>query len=192
MFGKSSSLSSTSFSGSGALSHVYIQSPPLRCRVPGSRSLYYDDGNKLLISTTSDQVIQTNKSRASLNNAQFLCVALNIPYNDMIISYMKVFTWKTVPFTPTVSPTCDLISEGSILSVRFSLDAKVIAIQRSGHEILFQDRETKKCFTHRCKTESESILGFFWTDCPTCDIVIVKTRFVMYYVYFFTCFLYIL
>ncbi|CAM8890122.1 unnamed protein product [Rhodiola kirilowii] len=149
MFGKSSSQSGASFSGSGALSHVYIQSPPLRCRVPGARGLYYDDGNKLLISSTSDQV----------------------------------FAWRTVPFSSTVSPTCDMISEGPVLSIRFSLDIKVLAIQRSCHEILFQNRETKECFTHRCKTESESILGFFWTDCPTCDIVIVKTSGLDFFVY---------
>uniref|UniRef100_A0A7N0ZSC7 Mic1 domain-containing protein n=1 Tax=Kalanchoe fedtschenkoi TaxID=63787 RepID=A0A7N0ZSC7_KALFE len=149
MFGKAGSQSGASFNGSGALSHVYIRSPPLRCKVPGSRGLYYDDGNKLLIASTSDQV----------------------------------FAWRTVPFSPTASPTCDLISEGPVLSIRFSLDVKVLAIQRSRHEIMFQNRETKECFTHWCKTESESILGFFWTDCPTCDIVIVKTSGLDFFVY---------
>ncbi|PNY06081.1 hypothetical protein L195_g002543 [Trifolium pratense] len=42
-------------SGSG-LSHAYIQYPPLRCNVPGSTGLFYDDGNKLLLSPTTDQV----------------------------------------------------------------------------------------------------------------------------------------
>ena len=27
----------------------------------------------------------------------------------------------------------------------------------------------------KCKYESKSILGFFWTDCAPCDIVVVKT-----------------
>lgn len=44
--------------GSGALSHVYIQHPPLRCNVPGIRGLYYDDGNKLILAPSSDHVIQ--------------------------------------------------------------------------------------------------------------------------------------
>lgn len=58
MFGKaSSSQPSIGLSGSGALSHVYIQYPPLRCSTPETRSLHYDDGNKLLISSTSDQVM---------------------------------------------------------------------------------------------------------------------------------------
>ena len=43
-------------SSSGALSHAYIQYPPLRCKNNGSRGLFYDDGNKLLISPTSNQV----------------------------------------------------------------------------------------------------------------------------------------
>lgn len=57
MSGKaSSSHSSVGLNGSGALSHVYIGYPPLRCSIPGSKGLFYDDGNKLLISPTSDQV----------------------------------------------------------------------------------------------------------------------------------------
>ncbi|PQQ01457.1 uncharacterized protein Pyn_39252 [Prunus yedoensis var. nudiflora] len=142
MSGKaSSSQSSIGLSGSGALSHVYIPYLPLRCSVAGSRGLFYDDGNKLLLSPTSDQV----------------------------------FCWKTVPFDPVVTPTSDSLSEGPILSVRYSLDAKFIAVQRSDHEIQFWDRGSGETFSQRCRSESESILGFFWTDCPMCDIVFVKT-----------------
>ncbi|KAJ6923823.1 hypothetical protein NC652_017212 [Populus alba x Populus x berolinensis] len=142
MSGKASiSQLSVSLSGSAGLSHVYIQHPPLRCNVPGSRGLFYDDGNKLLCSPTSDQV----------------------------------FSWKVAPFDPLVAPTSDLISEGPILSIRYSLDAKIIAIQRTSQEIQFFHRETGKNFCHKCKPESESILGFFWTDCPRCHFVLVKT-----------------
>ncbi|CAL5381604.1 unnamed protein product [Camellia sinensis] len=142
MFRKaSSSQFSTGFSGSGALSHVYIQYPPLRCSIPGARGLFYDDGNKLLVSPTSDQV----------------------------------FTWKTSPFAPLVASTLFPVNEGPIISIRYSLDAKVLAIQRSNHEIQFWNRETGTTFSQMCKSESESILGFFWTDCPTCDVVFVKT-----------------
>ncbi|CAI8614125.1 unnamed protein product [Vicia faba] len=127
--------------GSGGLSHAYIQYPPLRCNVPGSRGLFYDDGNKLLLSPTADQV----------------------------------FSWKVSLFDPLIGPTTDSISEGPIIAIRYSLDTKVIAIQRSGHEIQFWDRETAETFSHKCRAESESILGFFWTDSQQCDIVIVKT-----------------
>lgn len=137
----SSSQPGGGLSGSGALSHVYIQYPPLRCNINGSRGLYYDDGNKLLLSPTSDQV----------------------------------FSWKTVPIDPFVAMTSDSISDGPILSIRYSLDAKVIAIQRSNHVIQFWNRETGETFSQRCRSESESILGFFWTDCSTCDFVIIKT-----------------
>ncbi|XP_057508848.1 uncharacterized protein LOC130791635 [Actinidia eriantha] len=142
MFPKaSSSQSSTGFSGSGALSHVYIRYPPLRCAIPEARGLFYDDGNKLLFSPTSDQVI----------------------------------SWKTSPFSPLATPASDSVCEGPVLSIRYSIDAKVLAIQRSNHEIQFWNRETGYTFSQKCKSDSESILGFFWTDCPTCDIVFVKT-----------------
>lgn len=91
-------------------------------------------------------------------------------------THMQVFSWKIVPFTPAVAPNSDSINEGPILSIKFSLDGKLIAIQRSNHEIQFQHQETGETFTQKCKSESESILGFFWTDCPICDVVFVKTR----------------
>ncbi|CAN1278029.1 Regulator of MON1-CCZ1 complex [Linum perenne] len=138
----SSSQLNVGLSGSGGLSHVYSQYPPLRWSVPGSRGLYYDDANKLLLSPTSDQI----------------------------------FSWKTVPFSPEAAATTDSISEGPILSIRYSLDAKSIAVQRSNQEIQFIHRETQETFTHTCRADSESILGFFWTDCPLCDLVLVKTR----------------
>ncbi|GKV25876.1 hypothetical protein SLEP1_g35257 [Rubroshorea leprosula] len=140
MSGKASSSQSTTGFGSGGLSHVYIQHQPLHCSIRGSRGLFYDDGTKLLISTTSNQVI----------------------------------SWKTVPFSPFANPTTDSISEGPILAVRFSLDEKLIAVQRSNSEIQFWLRETGEAFNQKCKSESESILGFFWTDCPLCDIVVIK------------------
>lgn len=57
MFGNTSnSQPMVGFGGSGALSHAYIHYPPLKCRCEGARGLFYDDGNKLLISPTSDQV----------------------------------------------------------------------------------------------------------------------------------------
>lgn len=127
--------------GSGALSHAYIQHPSLRCNVPESRGLFYDDANRLLICVTSSQV----------------------------------FSWETVTFNPDVSPSVDSIPEGPILSIRFSLDKKVIAVQRSDCEIQFFHRETKQTLTHKCRAGSESILGFFWSDSPLCDLAVVKT-----------------
>ncbi|KAE8676488.1 putative Ribosomal protein S9 [Hibiscus syriacus] len=120
MTGKASS-SQASFGGlgSGAVSHVFIQYPPLWCNIPGPRGFYYDDANKLLLSPTSGQV----------------------------------FSWKTAPFSPNIAPDIDSITEGPIFSIRFSLDEKLIAVQVRVREYA----------------------GFFWTDCPSCDIVVVKT-----------------
>ncbi|KAL9995241.1 putative WD40-repeat-containing domain superfamily, regulator of MON1-CCZ1 complex [Helianthus debilis subsp. tardiflorus] len=148
MFGSTSS-SQPGFGGSGALSHAYIQYPPLKCRSDGSRCLFYDDGNKLLISPTTDQVV----------------------------------SWKISPFSSDVAPTTDTISEGPILSVRYSLDSKLIAVQRSNHEVQFWVRETGETFSQKSKSESDSILGFFWTDCAVCDIVFVKTSGLDLYTY---------
>ncbi|KAF9599349.1 hypothetical protein IFM89_036806 [Coptis chinensis] len=133
--------SSGGLSESASLSHVYIQHPPLRCSIPGSRGLFYDDGNKLLLSPASD----------------------------------RVFVWKTAPISLQDAPSVDLIDEGPVLSIRYSLDGKVIGIQRSNQEIQFRNRETGQDFTQRCRSDSESILGFFWTDCATCDVIFVKT-----------------
>ncbi|KAI3926945.1 hypothetical protein MKX01_032860 [Papaver californicum] len=142
MFGKAPRvLPSVGLSGSGALSHVYIQHPPLRCRIPGSVGLFYDDANKLLLSPTAGQI----------------------------------FAWKTNSLAQQSTPTSDPVEEGPVLSIRYSLDGKVIAIQRSNIEIEFRNRETGKAFVQKCKSESESILGFFWTDCPTCDLIVIKT-----------------
>ncbi|XP_039021615.1 regulator of MON1-CCZ1 complex-like [Hibiscus syriacus] len=142
MAGKASSTqASVGGLGSGAVSHVFIQYPPLRYNIPGSRGFYYDDGNKLLLSPTSDQV----------------------------------FSWKTSPFSPNAAPNIDSITEGPIHSIRFSLDEKLIAVQRFSTSIQFLHRETGEALTQRYMSESESILWFFWTDCPSCDIVVVKT-----------------
>ncbi|XP_026425128.1 regulator of MON1-CCZ1 complex-like isoform X2 [Papaver somniferum] len=142
MFGKAPRvLPSVGLSGSGALSHVYIQHPPLRCRVPGSVGLFFDDANKLVLSPTAGQV----------------------------------FGWKTNSLAQQSTPTSDSVGEGPVLSIRYSLDGKVIAIQRSNIEIEFRNRESREAFVQKCKSESESILGFFWTDCPTCDLIIIKT-----------------
>ncbi|XP_042441044.1 regulator of MON1-CCZ1 complex-like [Zingiber officinale] len=127
--------------GSGALSHVYIQHPPLRCNVPGVQGLYYDDGNKLILAPSSDHVL----------------------------------SWKVGTSSELDPPSSDFVGDGPVLFIRYSLDAKLIGIQRSHHEIQFKNRETGQTFSYRCKTDSERILGFFWTDCPSCDIILIKT-----------------
>ncbi|XP_015070428.1 uncharacterized protein LOC107014838 isoform X2 [Solanum pennellii] len=141
MSAQASSSQPSGFGSSGALSHVYIQYPPLRCTISGARNIFYDEGTKQLIVPTSDQV----------------------------------FCWKTTPFNPNVTPSSDQIGEGPVLSIRYSLDLKLLAVQRSTHEVQIQNRESGDTFSFKCRSGSERILGFFWTDSPTCDIVFVKT-----------------
>lgn len=141
MSAQASSSQPSGFGISGAPSHVYIQYPPLRCKIAGARNVFYDDGTKQLIVPTSDQV----------------------------------FCWKTTPFNPNVTPSSDLIGEGPVFSIRYSLDLKLLAVQRSPHEVHIQNRESGDTFSHKCRSESERILGFFWTDSLACDIVFVKT-----------------
>uniref|UniRef100_A0ACD5Y1C6 Uncharacterized protein n=2 Tax=Avena sativa TaxID=4498 RepID=A0ACD5Y1C6_AVESA len=125
----------------GALSHVYVQHPPLRCDIPDIRGLFYDDANKFLVAPTTDRILY----------------------------------WKIAPSTPSGPPNSDPVNEGPVLSVRFSLDQKAIGIQRSSHEVEFRNRETGEACSKKCRADSETILGFFWTDCPTCDVIIIKT-----------------
>lgn len=125
----------------GALSHAYVQHPPLRCDIPDIRGLFYDDANKFLIAPTADRILY----------------------------------WKIAPSTPSGPPNSDPVNEGPVLSVRYSLDFKAIGIQRSRHEIEFRNRETGETCSKKCRADSETILGFFWTDCPICDVIIVKT-----------------
>ncbi|TVU30978.1 hypothetical protein EJB05_22638 [Eragrostis curvula] len=125
----------------GALSHAYVQHPPLRCDIPDIRGLFYDDANKFLIAPTADRILY----------------------------------WKIAPSTPAGPPNSDPVNEGPVLSVRYSLDHKAIGIQRSRHEIEFRNRETGETCIKKSRADSETILGFFWTDCPTCDVILVKT-----------------
>ncbi|XP_047045482.1 regulator of MON1-CCZ1 complex-like [Lolium rigidum] len=125
----------------GALSHAYVQHPPLRCDIPDIRGLFYDDANKFLVAPTADRILY----------------------------------WKIAPSAPSGPPNSDPVNEGPVLSVRFSLDQKAIGIQRSSHEVEFRNRETGEACSKKCRADSETILGFFWTDCPTCDVIIIKT-----------------
>lgn len=92
---------------------------------------------------------------------------------------LQVLSWKIGQSTQLDPPNSDPIGEGPVVSIRYSLDQKIIGIQRSNHEVEFRNRETGQAFFRRCRPDSESILGFFWTDCPSCDIILIKTRYVV-------------
>jgi hypothetical protein len=105
-------------------------------------------------------------------------VARNLVITKVKLSILQILYWKIAPSIPSGPPNSDPVNEGPVLSVRYSLDHKVIGIQRSRHEIEFRNRETGVTCSKKCRADSETILGFFWTDCPTCDVILVKTRYV--------------
>lgn len=54
----------------GAMSHAYIQYPPLRCDIPGAAGVMYDDGNKLLLVPAPSKVITADfSSKCSVMHA---------------------------------------------------------------------------------------------------------------------------
>ncbi|KAG8091359.1 hypothetical protein GUJ93_ZPchr0012g21692 [Zizania palustris] len=87
----------------------------------------------------------------------------------------RILYWKITPSTPAGPPNSDPINDGPVLSVRYSLDQKAIGIQRSNHEVEFRNRETGETCNKKWRVDSETLLGFFWTDCPTYDVIFVKT-----------------
>lgn len=89
---------------------------------------------------------------------------------------LQVYSWATNQHPPAELPVVTDIKEGSILGVRYSLDGKILAIQRTNQEIEFVNKESCTGFKQQCRSGSDRILGFFWTDCPACDIVFVTTR----------------
>jgi hypothetical protein len=96
-------------------------------------------------------------------------VARNLVITKVKLSILQILYWKIAPSIPSGPPNSDPVNEGPVLSVRYSLDHKVIGIQRSRHEIEFRNRETGVTCSKKCRADSETILGFFWTDCPTCE-----------------------
>lgn len=89
---------------------------------------------------------------------------------------VQVYSWPVNQQPSDDRPTITPIKEGPVLGVRFSLDGKILAVQRSHHEVEFINKETGMVFRQQCKPGTERILGLFWTDCPTCDLVLVTSR----------------
>ncbi|KAI5055890.1 hypothetical protein GOP47_0029706 [Adiantum capillus-veneris] len=93
----------------------------------------------------------------------------------LVPSPNKVFSWPVTRNSHPDSPSITTVDGGPVLSARFSLDGKILAIQSSDHEVSFFNRENGLKFKQLCRSRTERILGMFWTDCPTCDIVFVTS-----------------
>ncbi|KAG0572838.1 hypothetical protein KC19_VG128700 [Ceratodon purpureus] len=106
--------------------------------------------------------------------------AAGVMYDDgnkllLVPAPTKVYSWPTNQHPPAEAPGVTNIKEGPILGVRYSLDGKILAIQRTNQEIEFVNKESCTGFRQQCRSGSDPILGFFWTDCPSCDVVFVTT-----------------
>lgn len=87
----------------------------------------------------------------------------------------KIFSWPVARHSHPDSPSITSVDSGLVLAARFSLDGKILAIQSSDHEVSFYNRESGSKFKQLCRSRTERILGFFWSDCPTCDVVFVTS-----------------
>eukprot|EP00249_Psilotum_nudum_P017993 c26590_g1_i1 orf=421-2790(+) len=106
--------------------------------------------------------------------------AIGMMYDDgnkllLVPSPNKVFSWTVNRHPHSDNPSITSIREGPVLALRFSLDRKFLAVQRSNSELELICRETGATCLQQCKYRAERILGFFWTDCPTCNLVFVTT-----------------
>ncbi|MCO5595333.1 hypothetical protein L7F22_049375 [Adiantum nelumboides] len=93
----------------------------------------------------------------------------------LVPSPNKVFSWPVARDSHPDSPSITTVDGGPVLAARFSLDGKILAIQNSDQEVSFFNRESGLKFKQRSRSHTQQILGFFWTDCPTCDIVFVTS-----------------
>lgn len=82
-----------------------------------------------------------------------------------------------------VSPHVCFLSQGPVITARFSPDQKILAVQRSSTEIEFVNQKDGSQFWQKCKSGSKlglgpesKLLGFFWcSDMSKFDIVFVTT-----------------
>src|SRR5690349_10717161 len=105
----------------GALSHAYVQHPPLRCDIPDIRGLFYDDANKFLVAPTADRVYE------HFNQLIFVS-ARNLVITEVNLSILQILYWKIAPSIPSGPSNSDPVNDGPVLSIRYSLDHKVIGI----------------------------------------------------------------
>jgi hypothetical protein len=137
---------------SAALSHVYLDSQSLLAfDVDKATSVSYDDGNRLLLVATGDAV---------------LSYPVDVP------------RWATEAATAG-SPSVTAVGEGPALAARFSLDGKVLAVQRSATDVEFVaaggSGAGAGAFWQRCRRAGETIVGFFWASSAGVDFVLATT-----------------
>lgn len=71
-------------------------------------------------------------------------------------------------------PQVCFLSQGPVITARFSSDKQLLAVMRSNTEIEFVNQEDGSQFWQKCKSTSK-LLGYFWCDGKNCDVVFVTT-----------------
>ena len=83
-----------------------------------------------------------------------------------------------LPLNPELQPIT-VESRGKVENVRFSLNHRFAAVQRSDVELEFMDLLQGTSFSHTCKGAGSKgrwrILAFHWTGTPVADFVVVTT-----------------
>ena len=132
-----------------ALSHVYVDTgAPLTFAAGNATAVSYDDGNRLLL----------------------------VASGSSVLSY-PVDTPRGPDATGAVAPSVTPVGDGVMLAARFSLDGKVLAVQRSDADVEFvpSSGDTGGAFWQRCRRPGETILGFFWASSAGVDFVLATT-----------------
>ena len=77
-------------------------------------------------------------------------------------------------------------SNGKVENVRFSLNHRFVAVQRSDTVIDFMDLHANTSFSHTCKGGGSRgrwrILSYHWTGTPVADFVVITTAGVEFYI----------
>ena len=130
-----------------ALCHVFLDPHSSVVFAPDAATITYDDGNRLLLVASGGTV---------------LGYAVDAP--------------RSPDSASTAAPSSTAVGEGPVLAARFSLDGKVLAVQRSSTDIEFiPSCEGGGTFWQRCRRGNENILGFFWASSAGVDFVLATT-----------------
>jgi hypothetical protein len=99
----------------------------------------------------------------------------------ILIKHRQFAAFSTVPTLPPIV----VDSNGKVENVRFSLNHRFAALQRSDTVIDFVDLQTNASFTHAVKGGGSRgrwrILSYHWTGTPVADFFVVTTAGVEFY-----------
>ena len=130
-----------------ALCHVFLDPQSSVSFTSDASTVTYDDGNRLLLVASGGTV---------------LGYAVDAP--------------RSPDSASTAAPSTTAVGEGPVHAARFSLDGKVLAVQRSATDIEFiPSGDDGGTFWQRCRRGNENILGFFWASSAGVDFVLATT-----------------